>query len=103
MPSVPSSKETTVNGPVCPHAAKLLNHTNGDVRRLEGSLQMLTTNNSVDKLPSMDDTKDANRAIQLSTKSTSPDRKWIRPDLPSRCKWSLGASKADSPHSQVPR
>uniref|UniRef100_A0A4W6F7A3 Cystathionine beta-synthase n=1 Tax=Lates calcarifer TaxID=8187 RepID=A0A4W6F7A3_LATCA len=45
----------------------------------------------------------ASRTIQINTKSPSPERKWIRPDLPSRCKWSLGASKAESPHTRVPR
>uniref|UniRef100_A0A665WGT6 Cystathionine beta-synthase n=1 Tax=Echeneis naucrates TaxID=173247 RepID=A0A665WGT6_ECHNA len=91
MPSVPSSKETAVNGPVCPHAAKLHNHTNGESKVIK-----------VDKLP-LEDVEEKARTIQINTKSTSPDRKWIRPDLPSRCKWSLGASNADSPHTQVPR
>lgn len=99
MPSVPSTKETTVKGPVCPHSAKMLNHSNGDAKLLEGSFPL----HSVEKLPAMEDAEQANRTIQINTKNTSPERKWIRPDLPSRCKWSLGASKADSPHSQVPR
>uniref|UniRef100_A0A8C6WXR6 Cystathionine beta-synthase n=1 Tax=Neogobius melanostomus TaxID=47308 RepID=A0A8C6WXR6_9GOBI len=30
------------------------------------------------------------------------ERKWIRPDLPSRCTWSLGGSEANSPHTHVP-
>lgn len=96
MPSVPATKEPTANSTVCPHSAKLLGHTNGDAKLLEGSLPL----NGVDKL---DDGREANRAIQRSTKTASPDRKWIRPDLPSRCKWSLGALKADSPHAEVPR
>uniref|UniRef100_A0A8C4EX79 Cystathionine beta-synthase n=1 Tax=Dicentrarchus labrax TaxID=13489 RepID=A0A8C4EX79_DICLA len=54
-------------------------------------------------LPAMEDTEEPNRTIQINTKNVTAERKWIRPDLPSRCKWSLGASKADSPHSQVPR
>lgn len=83
MPSVPLSKENPVN--VCPHASKLL-HTNG-----------------VDKVTSMTDPEDADKAIQLNTKNASVERKWIRPDLPSRCKWSLGASKADSPHIEIPK
>lgn len=99
MPSVPLSKETPVKGPVCPHAAKVHNHTNGEAKLREGSFPL----NGVDKLPAVVDTEEANRAIQLNTKNAAADRKWIRPDLPSRCKWSLGASKADSPHAQVPR
>ncbi|XP_044043041.1 cystathionine beta-synthase a isoform X2 [Siniperca chuatsi] len=98
MPSVPSSKETTVKASVCPHAAKLLNHTNGEAKLREGSFPQ----NGVEKLPAVD-TEDANRTIQINTKNATADRKWIRPDLPSRCTWSLGASKADSPHAQVPR
>lgn len=98
MPSVPSTKEP-VKAPVCPHAAKLLNHTNGEAKLRDGSFPL----NGVDKLPAMEDAEEPKRTIQIRTKSTSPERKWIRPDLPSRCKWSLGASKADSPHSQIPR
>ncbi|XP_018546094.1 cystathionine beta-synthase a [Lates calcarifer] len=99
MPSVPSSKETTVNGPVCPHAAKLHNHTNGEAKLREASFPL----NGVEKMPAVVDTEEASRTIQINTKSPSPERKWIRPDLPSRCKWSLGASKAESPHTRVPR
>uniref|UniRef100_A0A7N8XGI4 Cystathionine beta-synthase n=1 Tax=Mastacembelus armatus TaxID=205130 RepID=A0A7N8XGI4_9TELE len=79
MPSVPSSKENTVKGPMCPHTPKMLSHTNGESELQEGSI------------------------VRINTKNTSPDRKWIRPDLPSSCTWSLTASQADSPHTQVPR
>lgn len=96
MPSVPATKEPTVTSSVCPHSAKLLGHTNGNAKILEGSLPL----NGVDKL---DNGKEASRGVQRATKAASPDRKWIRPDLPSRCKWSLDASKADSPHAEVPR
>lgn len=96
MPSVPATKEPTVTSSACPHSAKLHGHTNGDGKILEGSLPL----NGVDKL---DNGKESGRGVQRATKATSPDRKWIRPDLPSRCKWSLGASKADSPHAEIPR
>lgn len=82
MPSVPSATENPVNGPVCPHASKLL-HANG-----------------VDKVT---DAEDTDKTIELSTKNAAAERKWIRPDLPSRCTWSLGASKDDSPHFHVPK
>ncbi|KAM4048317.1 cystathionine beta-synthase isoform 2-T2 [Anomaloglossus baeobatrachus] len=32
----------------------------------------------------------------------SAERKWIRPDLPSKCTWQLGTSPAESPHHHVP-
>ncbi len=99
MPSVPSTKEPIAKSPVCPHAAKLLNHTNGEAKLREGSFPL----NGVDKLPANEDTAEANMTIQINTKNATAERKWIRPDLPSRCTWSLGASKADSPHTQVPR
>ncbi|KAE8620893.1 hypothetical protein XENTR_v10004609 [Xenopus tropicalis] len=31
----------------------------------------------------------------------SADRKWIRPDLPSKCTWQLGKAQSDSPHHHV--
>lgn len=96
MPSVPATKEPTVTSSACPHSAKLHGHTNGDAKIIEASLPL----NGVDKL---DNGKEAGIGVQRTTKAASPDRKWIRPDLPSRCKWSLGASKADSPHAEVPR
>lgn len=98
MPSVPSSKEAPIKGSVCPHSAKLLNHTNGDGKLQEGSYPL----NGVDKAPAMQDAQSGNGTIQINP-SANVERKWIRPDLPSRCKWSLGASKADSPHSEIPR
>lgn len=85
MPSVPSSKETTVNSPVCPHAGKLHSFSNGE------------------NLKTGEESQEAARNIQIKTKNPSPERKWIRPDLPSRCTWSLEASKSDSPHTQVSR
>lgn len=96
MPSVPATKEPTVTSSACPHSAKLLGHTNGSAKILEGSMPL----NGVDRL---DNGKEASRGVQRTTKAASPDRKWIRPDLPSRCKWSLEASKADSPHAEIPR
>ncbi|XP_071774051.1 cystathionine beta-synthase a isoform X1 [Centroberyx gerrardi] len=93
MPSVPSSKET--NGPVCPHAAKLHTHTNGDTKLREGPFPL----NGVGKLPEAEEPEEGEGPIQLNTKTTTVERKWIRPDLPSRCTWSLEASNADSPHT----
>ncbi|XP_013883164.1 cystathionine beta-synthase [Austrofundulus limnaeus] len=99
MPSVPSSNETSVKSPKCPHAAKLHSHDNGDTKLQEGSFPT----NGVEKVTVVESHEGSNRTIQISTKNTSPERKWIRPDLPSRCTWSMGASNADSPHAQIPR
>ncbi|XP_061571675.1 cystathionine beta-synthase-like [Cololabis saira] len=98
MPSVPSTKEAPVKGSVCPHAAKL-HLTNGDLKLHEASFPV----NGVEKRAAVEEPQESSRTVQIKTKEPGPDRKWIRPDLPSRCTWSLGASKADSPHKQVPR
>ncbi|XP_056409306.1 cystathionine beta-synthase-like isoform X2 [Hyla sarda] len=34
--------------------------------------------------------------------SVNAERKWIRPDLPSKCTWQLGKSPVESPHRHVP-
>ncbi|XP_022076617.1 cystathionine beta-synthase a [Acanthochromis polyacanthus] len=99
MPSVPSTKESPVKSPVCPHTGKLLTHSNGDAKLREGSFPL----NAIEKLTVVQNPEDSSKTIQINTKNASPERKWIRPDLPSRCTWSLGASKADSPHTQFRR
>lgn len=84
---------------VCPHSAKMHNLKNGEGKLREGSFPLIPGDNKV----TPGDREEANRTIQINTKNPSPERKWIRPDLPSRCTWSMEASKADSPHMQVPR
>ncbi|XP_077468155.1 cystathionine beta-synthase a [Stigmatopora argus] len=90
MPSVPMSKESPVKSAVCPHAPKQLPHTNGDVKQHE----VVVPVNGLDAASPVGTDAEQNGAMM---------RKWIRPDLPSRCTWSLGASQADSPHPQVPQ
>lgn len=38
-----------------------------------------------------------------NTDETPGETKWIRPDLPSRCTWKLGAPMSESPHSHSAR
>uniref|UniRef100_A0AAZ3SRN9 Cystathionine beta-synthase n=1 Tax=Oncorhynchus tshawytscha TaxID=74940 RepID=A0AAZ3SRN9_ONCTS len=79
MPAVPSLKDSSILGPVCPHAARLrVTNGNGDAN---GS------------------SKVQEGLLQLPTKGGIRDKKWIRPDLPSRCTWRLGGNHADSPHT----
>ena len=41
-----------------------------------------------------------NRGSELENREVTADqRNWIRPDLPSRCTWRLGAPTSESPHS----
>ncbi|KAJ8351508.1 hypothetical protein SKAU_G00229840 [Synaphobranchus kaupii] len=96
MPSVPSSTETS--SLACPHAAKLRagqilinGEDSGKIR--PGPLQTNgEEHNKVRPAP-----------LQLNGEEANGDRKWIRPDLPSKCTWRLGASHADSPHSHPER
>lgn len=36
------------------------------------------------------------------TEPVAPLMSWVRPDLPSRCTWGLGAPASESPHSHQP-
>ncbi|XP_068127144.1 cystathionine beta-synthase [Hyperolius riggenbachi] len=40
--------------------------------------------------------------VSNGSPDVTAERKWIRPDLPSKCTWQLGKEAADSPHSHVP-
>lgn len=86
MPAVPSTKDANGKAAVCPHAAKLV--ANGDCK-----LQMSFMPHPVD----------GDADLPLNTGTTVADRKWIRPDLPSRCTWRLGGSDLDSPHTHPQR
>ncbi|KAM9828845.1 cystathionine beta-synthase-like [Syngnathus typhle] len=88
MPSVPMSKESPVKSSICPHAAKLAHQSNGEVKQREGTVSL----NSLDGAPALGDNSEP-----------SAQRKWIRPDLPSRCTWRLGVSETESPHPQIKR
>ncbi|XP_063301678.1 cystathionine beta-synthase isoform X1 [Pelobates fuscus] len=48
--------------------------------------------------PNMTETHVANGNVEVDL---GTDRKWIRPDLPSKCTWALGKPQADSPHHHV--
>jgi len=98
MPSVPSTKDAGTKSPGCPHAAKLLAHSNGEGKLREASFPP----NGLEEL-TLADAGEPTRTIQINAKSAAAERKWIRPDLPSRCTWSLEEPAAESPHPQVPR
>ncbi|XP_062861797.1 cystathionine beta-synthase-like [Trichomycterus rosablanca] len=84
MPSVPSGSDSATLGPVCSHAAKMAWESsrspglNGDAE-LKGETKL------------------------NENKEDATERKWIRPDLPSRCTWKLGMSKLDSQHFHAER
>ncbi|XP_036401759.1 cystathionine beta-synthase b [Megalops cyprinoides] len=81
MPSVPSSTETSSLALPCPHAAKI-----------RSSLLNGEENSKIRPTP-----------IQMNGDESNVERKWIRPDLPSKCTWRLGMSLTDSPHTHPER
>ncbi|XP_036396271.1 cystathionine beta-synthase-like [Megalops cyprinoides] len=81
MPSVPSGKVTSGLAPACPHETQ----ADQDISNEDG------------------DRKVEVEPVQLNGQESSSDRKWIRPDLPSRCTWRLGASPSESPHTHPER
>lgn len=105
MPSVPSSSESAGTGPVCPHAAKVLTNAahgepgfNGDAVLNGKAGHKLSVNES------------NGHHVQSVTaehiengSEGGMERKWIRPDLPSRCTWKLGDPNTESPHNHFQR
>ncbi|CAL8407129.1 unnamed protein product [Arctogadus glacialis] len=84
MPAVPASKDpAAAKASGCPHGAKMV--ANGD-----GKLQVSFAAHGEADLP-------------LDAGTPAAERKWIRPDLPSRCTWRLGGSDLDSPHTHPQR
>ncbi|KAH0624799.1 hypothetical protein JD844_032618 [Phrynosoma platyrhinos] len=46
--------------------------------------------------------KESNGSLEKeSSNNTEKERKWIRPDVPSKCTWELGKSPSESPHHHV--
>lgn len=112
MPSVPSSSESVGTGPICPHAAKVLTNAANGKSGISGDAKLKTDavlngkaahKLSVNGTDSVNETnghhvKNVNvEHIENGSEGTT-ERKWIRPDLPSRCTWKLGDPNVESPH-----
>uniref|UniRef100_A0A4W4GN71 Cystathionine beta-synthase n=1 Tax=Electrophorus electricus TaxID=8005 RepID=A0A4W4GN71_ELEEL len=110
MPSVPSDTDAAALGPVCTHAAKkvALLHQE-DNAELKGAVILNGTDGcQMDNLTEVE--KDhcvANKSPHANSERDDQgengtqglaERKWIRPDLSSRCSWRLGGLNVDSPH-----
>ncbi|XP_056145115.1 cystathionine beta-synthase b [Lampris incognitus] len=129
MPSVPSSTDLGPVPAVCPHAAKLgssQSHLNRDAKAngvaiLNGDA--FFGQKSIGDTLKNGDAKTANgghkppmngAAVVKPDKSeaelvnddvmtSSSERNWIRPDLPSKCTWRLGMPISESPHKHQAR
>lgn len=95
MPSVSESRYLEDVPAICPHAAKMIN---ADVTQDQNSAN--GEQNSVKVQDESYSESGENSESQLENREqTAGQRNWIRPDLPSRCTWSLGADISESPHS----
>lgn len=92
MPSVSGAASLEEVPSPCTSAA---NPTNAEVTCATAAV------NSCDRLSADGEDKDESfTESQLENTDETPDEtKWIRPDLPSRCTWMLGAPMSESPHS----
>lgn len=84
------------------------NPTNAEVTCAKASssvCQATAAVNSGDRLSADGEDKDESfTETQLENTDETPDEtKWIRPDLPRRCTWKLGAPMSESPHSHSAR
>ncbi|XP_052003898.1 cystathionine beta-synthase-like protein [Xyrauchen texanus] len=115
---MPSSSDTAGNEPVCPHAAKV--HKNGDstngkpLINSDGKLKeeailnvktghMLSMKSSHMNETNSHNVKSMNEEHIENVPEVTTERKWIRPDLPSRCTWKLGDQNTESPHIHYQR
>ncbi|KAL2081385.1 hypothetical protein ACEWY4_023238 [Coilia grayii] len=127
MPSVPSSTDNGSLAQICPHAAKMmllsgegkasaeavlnggaktkvppLLSADGDLKMGENGHRTSNghTNGESNGLAQVHKDLDAE---QENDEEATMERKWIRPDLPSRCTWRLGGPNTGSPHTHTER
>ncbi|XP_041933563.1 cystathionine beta-synthase-like protein isoform X1 [Alosa sapidissima] len=116
MPSVPSSTDNGGLAQICPHAAKMM-LLGGDVKAngeaiLNGDAKLKMTGENGRHVSNGHTNGEGNGMAQVHAELGAEDengeegpmeRKWIRPDLPSRCSWRLGGPNLGNPHHHVER
>lgn len=105
MPAVPSSSESVGTGPVCPHAAKMLSNAANGESGINGDADDVFNGKAGHKLNETNGRhlKSLNGQHMEKGSEVSMERKWIRPDLPSKCTWKLGDLNMESPHNHYQR
>ncbi|XP_040914049.1 cystathionine beta-synthase b [Toxotes jaculatrix] len=116
MPSVSGSKRLEDVPTLCPHAANLVNEDitwDQKSSSVKGGAITVTSGHSISGNGEQDRLKVHEESFhksggkgesELQTREVTADkRNWIRPDLPSRCTWRLGAPISESPHSHPER
>lgn len=116
MPSLGESTCLEDVPSLCPLAAHLINSDiamglksssmNGDDVTITSG-HYLSANGEQDGLKVQDESyheSDESSESDMENGEVSADqRNWVRPDLPSRCTWRLGAPISESPHSHPAR
>lgn len=105
MPAVPSSSESVGTGSVCPHAAKMLSNAANGESGINGDADDVFNGKAGHKLNETNGRhlKSLNGQHMEKGSEVSMERKWIRPDLPSKCTWKLGDLNMESPHNHYQR
>lgn len=105
MPSVSGS--TSLEDVVCPNATSFLRAAQGQLVSSVDALvatsgHKLSAHEDGDCLEGQDG-ESPGRERKEDDEVPADQRHWIRPDLPSRCSWRLGAQMSASPHSHPER
>uniref|UniRef100_A0A8C2PWG7 Cystathionine beta-synthase n=1 Tax=Cyprinus carpio TaxID=7962 RepID=A0A8C2PWG7_CYPCA len=106
---MPSSSESVGTGPICPHAAKVLTNAangepgiNGDAVLNGKAAHKLSVNGSDHVSETNGHRVQSVNVEHIENGSEgSMERKWIRPDLPSRCTWKLGFERSPTNHVET--
>ncbi|XP_072541586.1 cystathionine beta-synthase b [Salminus brasiliensis] len=105
MPSVPTDSDTAALAPVCPHMEGMALLSEEAVLNGKDALKV-TANGSAHKKEENShrvEKGSVHKIVENEEQIKNGDegvieRKWIRPDLASRCTWKLGGPNVDSPH-----
>ncbi|XP_066497085.1 cystathionine beta-synthase-like [Hoplias malabaricus] len=96
MPSVPSDSDTATLAPVCPLTAKKLALLNSE------GLKVAANGPTHTEEKNGHGSAVVNQNLEEGEEGVM-ERKWIRPDLVSKCTWSLDGPNKDSPHVHAQR
>jgi len=112
MPSVSGNTCSEDSPALCPHAANLMrtdvaqdikSSTMGGVGENATSGNGSSANGEADHVSVCDESHKESGKNGESELKNGEGIKWIRPDLPSRCTWRLGAPISESPHNHPER
>ncbi|XP_053733613.1 cystathionine beta-synthase b isoform X1 [Synchiropus splendidus] len=93
MPVFSGSPHMEAAAAGCPHASSLRNPDLPEDLKTNGTSSIHSNGH---QLPA-----DSGESRHDGGETSEDERKWTRPDLPSKCTWRLGAPESESPHSKA--